>query len=295
MVHALPFRLATVLALLAMPLSVTAQDDTVEGGLTGTGIYGPIAESVAFTVNGQNVRTSGNMDVTDPIGRASERDLNAGNIVAVQVDASGAELSAISIRRIFAIVGPIQAIFDEGVTIMGTDIPMPDVQATSLQPGDWVAVSGFWRETDVAATRIDRLAPQEFAQMTSTYFAPLAGEVPTFGTSQLFGLQIDDLRQGAVLSVVGHPRTDGIDIVQQSVGLFDENVGYVSTQGYLSVPKADGFYTVIGSGLIAYNEDLQMSIPARPVVSCGVDGILFSPQTTGVSDADRIGLMRLGC
>lgn len=293
--HALTLRLATILVLLGMPLSVTAQDDAEEGGLTGTGIYGPIAESVAFTVNGQTVQTSGQMDITDAIGRTSEQDLNAGNIVAVQVDASGAELSAISIRRIFAMIGPVQAISEEGLTIMGTDIPTSDIRATSLQPGDWVAVSGFWRETDVAATRIDGLAPQEFAQMTSTYFPPDAGEIPSFGTSQLSGLQIDALSQGAVLSVVGHPSAEGIEVVQQFEGLFDENVRYVSTQGYLSTPKADGFYTVIGSGLIAFNEDLEMPVPAKPVLSCGIDGILIGPVTTGISDADRVSLLRMGC
>lgn len=295
MKYALPFRLVSLLAALAMVLPVAAQEDTKEGGLTGTGIYGVIATAEPFVVNGRTVSISDAVIVADAVGLASTQDLQAGNVVALRVDTSASVIDAVSVQRIFAMIGPVQAMSDDHLTIMGTDITVSDIHTTATQPGDWVAVSGFWQETDLIATRIDSIAPQEFARMTGTYFTPADGEGPSFGTSQLFGLSTDDLDQGSVLNVLGHPSREGIQVVAHSVGLFDEDVGYVLAQGYLSRPKADGFYTLIGSGLIAFSDDQDMPASTRLVLSCGIEGILFKPDLMDVSNTDGANLMRLGC
>lgn len=295
MTHALPLRVLALLAAFAFSLPAVSQEDDHEGGLTGTGIYGVVVEKEPLVVNGQTIKALGAAITADPIGMASAQDIEAGNVVALHVNPSASGIDAVSVQRVFALIGPIQAISDDELTIMGTDIAISQAEMPAYQSGDWVAVSGFWRETDLLATRVDAVAPQAFAQMTGTYFNPAKGQMPHFGASQLFGLNTNELEQGTVLTVTGNPTATGMDVVGQRVGLFDQTVRVVSAQGYLSRPKADGFYTLLGSGLIAFNGNPPMTVSADPVVFCGVQGLLFKPDVTSTSDTDRAMLDLLGC
>lgn len=288
-------RLIRVLALLALAAPALAEEDTREGGLTGTGIYGYTTEKGRLVVNGLRIAHEGAMMMTDPIGAISPDALDVGNVVALHVNPTDTDWTATYIERIYATIGPIQTVAGNRVTVMGTEVVVPDADLATLNPGDWVAVSGFWNENGISSKRVDKVPAQEFAHMTGTYFAYSPDGIPRFGTSELVGLAMDDLVQGAVVSVTGRPIANGMQVVSQSEGLFADNVRYILAKGYLSRPKDDGFYTLIGSGLIAFDEDTETPMPVTPVVTCGFDGYLFEPDIAGMSEADRAHLRRLGC
>jgi hypothetical protein len=290
-----PTCLIRILALLAIAIPALAEEDTREGGLTGTGIYGYTTQKGQLVVNGLRIAHEGAMMIADPIGAITLDALDVGNVVALHVNPTETDWTASYIERIYATIGPIQTIAGNRVTIMGTEVVVPDADLATLKPGDWVAVSGFWNENGISSKRIDKVEPQELAHMTGTYFAYSPDGIPRFGTSELVGLAMDDLAQGAVVSVTGHPIATGMQVVSQSEGLFEDNVRYILAKGYLSSPKDDGFYTLIGSGLIAFDADTETPMPVTPVVTCGFDGFLFEPDIAGLSEADRAHLRRLGC
>ncbi|MEZ5766755.1 MAG: hypothetical protein R3D80_03160 [Paracoccaceae bacterium] len=70
----------------------------------------------------------------------------------------------------------------------------------------------------------------------------------------------------------------------------------VQAEGYVSPPRADGLYTVLGSGLLSYTDRPDEMDTALRMRTCGTE----APMVTGARPADPDGAMRdltlrLGC
>lgn len=139
-------------------------------GLGGTGIVGVITGFASICVNGLEVKFDAATPVSDNGQPASSRELAVGQVVAVRAAGDGSELTASNISVIHAAVGPVEAFNpDTGeFRILGQRAWAPDPAALSnLQQGSWVRVSGHrLAQGDIVASRIESIAPQEFAQLS---------------------------------------------------------------------------------------------------------------------------------
>ena len=139
-------------------------------GLGGTGIVGVITGFASICVNGLEVKFNAATPVSDNGQPTSTRELAVGQVVAVRAAGVGSELTASNISVIHAAVGPIDTMNpDTGeFRILGQTAWASDLAALSnLQQGSWVRVSGHrLAQGDIVASRIESIAPQEFAQLS---------------------------------------------------------------------------------------------------------------------------------
>lgn len=284
--------LALVLAALTVIAAGAAtSDDTdeVEGGIVGTGIMpagilGVITQLGSIHVLGQRVVFDDAFSVDSALGPQPASDLVPGDVVAVLADPmpEGPDWQARAIERIFGLIGPVEAAGDGTFTVLGTRV-LGD--ADGLEPGSWVAVSGFWQGMDFDATRVERIAPRASAVVQGSW--RLMDGTPVIGGSVLTGIRPAHADPGAVLRAEGTPVPGGIDAERLSFGTFPGSPGVVLAEGYLSMADASGLYIQLGSGLVDYTDNPGMIDPAERVLRCGMP----DPDATlpdGLSD-------RLGC
>jgi len=280
--------LAAILTSVLLSVPAQARDDEErEGGIIGTGIVGTVADLGSIHVNGQRIRFDSEMPVSGSVTPMTASDLRPGHTVAVIVVHEDDGWQATHIRKVLPLVGQVTAIGGEELTILGTQVAIADVQA-DINIDDWVAVSGLWRGSQVLASWIDVLdGVGHLARLSGSYMgADQAGNMRV-GGSNVSGLDPQSLQPGTLLRVAGEPEAGGITAVILETGLFDDPVGLVQVQGYFSQPQANGFYTILGSGLVAHTDQPEMIDPGRRVIQCGTMGRLGDVAPPDGTDADQ--------
>lgn len=276
MIRKLHVRMSAVLAVclgLTFPGFAGDKDhDETEGGIIGTGITGVVTAVGNVSVNGENVWI--------PAGLAAKAAANLmpGHVVAMKVTPHNAEWRAVTLKQVFALVGPLERDSYNNWSVLGSILFGLD--DSGLEPGDWVAVSGLWNRDGVTVSRVDHVEPG-IAQVSGSYLGADADGAVKIGTSRLFGDALSGLAPGEFVQVSGRPSGNGIEVEAVDAGLYDNPVQVSLIEGYFSPARGDnGLYTVYGSGLIAYTENPQMLDILTRTRMCGVDGQL-------VTDADQ--------
>jgi len=274
---------------------VAAQDaDTREGGLTGTGIVGIVTELGSFYVNEQRITYPPEAVVQTALGQQPANSLLPGDTVAALVNLSDNEWVADQIRQTHPIIGPISVIKADTLTIMGTRVDVAGIPELDIAIGDWVAVGGLWRSSDVVASRLVKITPQEQGHIFGTYLG--RSEVDSFevGGSQITGILPRHAEYGDVLAISGHPSELGLEAQSIDLGLFEAKAGVVLVQGYLSQPDQTGRYTLLGSGLTSFTSQPEMIVERQLMTTCGAGRSLLSDDTV-ISEALGVRLELLEC
>ncbi|TRD15494.1 DUF5666 domain-containing protein [Palleronia caenipelagi] len=282
-----PILVLCLAVLLGLPL--WGQDR--EGGIIGTGIeaagiFGTITHLGSIWVNGQHITFDPELTVLDSTGPTRAADLRPGHTVAVVAVPDGDGWRARHIRQVTPLVGPVSEVQPDRLVVLGTTVWGEN---SGIAPGDRIAVSGVWRGNDVVASRFDP-AENLPAQITGTW---LGGDL-RLGKTDLLGIAPEHLESGDVVRAVGLPRSDGLHVQQLETGLFTDPVSIVQAEGYVSPPRPDGLYTVLGSGLLAYTDaPYSMQQNERSLV-CGIADTMRSgdrpdPPLPTHSLSDRLG------
>ncbi|WP_342077004.1 DUF5666 domain-containing protein [Yoonia sp. SS1-5] len=277
------FRFSLVLLLGASGAVGQETDEPQEGGLTGTGIMGILNHERAIEIEGVSVVLPANLSVTSPLGPVTVDQLQAGDMIALQLGGTLQTPDVVAARQVIQLLGPVTQVTDETLTVMGTQVHNL-TQLSRSDIGDWVAVSGYWRADGVVATRIEIVQPRQRAHIQGTYDALSTG-LGRIGGTTIRSQSEPAVDQGDVVRVTG--RFGGNTIVADSVevGHFAQDVRTVLAQGYLSAPAPSGYYTVLGTGISSLMSRPEMINQQRLVTACGLDGDLVTDQTSilGVS------------
>lgn len=245
---------------LAFSLTVIAGEDSErEGGIVGTGIVGAITGLGSIFVNGQRIFFAENMPVHSSLGMRTAKSLVPGETVVVEAGRQDGVWQAHRITHYMPAIGPVSQSSGKGIRVLGSEIVvLPDTTFIGFGdngrpgPGDWIAVNGLWRNTEIIATRIIRIDPLPEAVVMGTY--ERAGRDGTFlvGGTSVQGLDIRHAEIGDALTVTGKPAGDILAARTVTVGLFSQPMNTVLMEGYLSEPDRTGRYTIHGSGIISY-------------------------------------------
>ncbi|MBL4813696.1 MAG: hypothetical protein JKX69_15365 [Rhodobacteraceae bacterium] len=263
------------LALILSPLSLFAQDGEREGGIIGTGIYntgifGTITALGSIYVNGQHVLLDPVMPVASAASDMTASDLRPGHIVAIVVVQAGDVWQALHIRQIMPLLGPVEALSETHITVLGTQVELSGPLSAEL--GDWVAVSGLWRAQTVVASLVETVAEPPFARISGSYFGTNEDGNDLIGDTVIIGLQTEHLREGDFVRAIGHPVPGGLEVTALETDMFGGAVGIVQAKGYLSAPRPSGLYTVLGTGLVAYTDMPAMINTQISSIRCGENG-----------------------
>jgi hypothetical protein len=135
---------------------------TADRGIGGTGIVGVVTGFGSICVNGLEVALDDRSRIDIDSTPASAGALRAGQVVALHA-ADDPELSAESVSVRHAVIGPVQSVSDDALTVAGQVVVTRSVtwpHPAPLKPGDWVAVSGLPRpDGRISGTRIDPAPP----------------------------------------------------------------------------------------------------------------------------------------
>ena len=287
--------LSAILTILILTSPAEAEgSEEREGGIIGTGIAGTITHLGSIHVNGLRIQIDDQASVAGSVPAIAAGSLQPGHTVAITAERRGEGWHARQIRQVLPVAGPVSNVKSGTLTVLGTRIEVPD-QKPDVQVGDWVAISGLWQGERLLASRVERLNGMDHqARLSGTYLGPDPNGDIVIGGSKITGIRPMHLEPGDVIRVFGMPRSDGIETKRIETGLFDGPVGIVQVQGYLSVPKPSGLYTVLGSGLVSYTDRPEMIDPNSQVIQCGQAGQLGVGSTNTSRQSDRI-RADLGC
>ncbi len=237
-------------------------DRPSEGGVGGTGIVGTLTSASGLSVNGLALATSGDVSVRDAFGPRRLSDLAFGQALTVEAaEGSDGQLIARSVAVDYPLVGPIEAVDDGRVTVLGVEVaveegaPLIGPAGSTFQPapGQRVAVSGLWRDDGVVATRLDLLEDADQGVVVAGELKPGASPSrPLIGGLELalpLGTTTPNL--GSYVTAIG--RRAGNTLVAERVaeGRFTGAAGpleRLSVEGYLEpIEQAPG-YAVAGFG-----------------------------------------------
>lgn len=271
-------------------------DQDREGGIIGTGIVGIVTQLGSIWVNDQHIRFDPDLPVRDGISVKTAADIRPGHTVAVVATPDGEDWRARDIRQVLPLVGPVSAVEGAQLQILGTIVHAKG-PVVGVSPGDWIVVSGLWREGEVEASRLERL-PKDWsrAQITGTYLGADDPEGLWIGGTRVTGIAPKHLQPGDVIRAFGTVGPDGLRADRLEKSLFSEPVQLVQAEGYVSPPRPDGLYTVLGSGLLSYTERSDQMDTAVRMLTCGTEG----PMVAGTKPDDVQGALydlslRLGC
>lgn len=264
-----------------------ADDKEREGGLSGTGIVGEITALGSIIVNEQYIALDGNLTVSSVLGPKSANMLVPGDIVAVAVALGETGWTATAITQKHALVGPVAESRDGGFTALGVRVKW----SGSATPGTWVAVSGFWTQDGINATRVHEIDKRDTVSLHGSYRAPSSASEAKVGTVALDVAPLQHADEGDVIRVTGILEGDSIAVTDIHNGLFEHPVALVLAEGFLTRVAPSGHYTVAGSGLSAYTENPQSIMEAERIRVCGFEGRLGSPVARDFAQQ----IERLGC
>ena len=210
-----------------------------EGGLGGTGVFGTVTGFGSVRLNGLRV------ELPDGVGTAG---LAVGDTVALETVREGEALVARRLAPVHPLVGPVERVAADGLTVMGTPVTLGDgaVLDGTVRSGDWVAVSGIWRSGTVVATRVAPATPGATAQVAGL----LLGEGPrrTIG-----GTTVDLACCGAAATGFATVRgryVGGVLVAEEaSSQLFAPTVRWLVVEAFLARNPADPGYHLSGFGI----------------------------------------------
>lgn len=286
-----PFRkfLMSCALVVATAIPAAAADDTErEGGVIGTGIVGEISELGSIVVNGQRITFEPDLGVRNSVAPKRADALLPGDVVAVAVTLSDQDWRAVAISEVHPLIGPVSDLGDDRFEVLGVTIMWTGARPSA---GDWVAVSGFWAGDAVVATRVQPIAAQQKASIQGSYGLAHGGSPSMVGSLVLNIDPLQHAKEGDVVRVSGTLDGDLFTVTDVHLGLFDKPVSLVLAEGYLTNVAPSGHYTVAGSGLSAYTDDLQSIMSTDRITVCGINERLAQPQDL----TDEILVERLGC
>ena len=184
-------------------------------------------------------------------------------MVAVVAQAMPQDWRAASIEQHYALVGPV--VLAGGATrVLGTSVDLSEATAqtqelsASLRDGDWVAVSGLWKEDVLVASKLERIDGQQIAVVSGSYVPNQVDAAFMIGNSEVSGLDLKHVEMGQIVTVTGQPLPGGIAAETVRIGLFSGPMSRVIAQGFMSKPTTDGLYTILGSGAVSFTDQPQM-------------------------------------
>ena len=279
MIRLLRISLLMVWALTAF--TPASAEDEREGGIIGTGIVGTITKLGSIWVNGQHIELSPKLRVADSPALKLATGLQPGHTVAVIAEHSASGWVARYVRQVLPLVGPIEAVSPDHVTIMGTEVRLPKPYGFNI--GDWVAVSGLWQDNRVIASRLDAVpAGRRVARISGSFIGNIANGQPSVGQTRILRITPRHARPGDFIVAYGTPVPGGLKAKRLEKNLFAGDVGVMLVEGYLSPPAPDGVYSLLGSGLVSYTDNPGMIDPTQHGYFCGGQGKLM-----GIASQDK--------
>jgi hypothetical protein len=236
-----------------------------EGGIGGTGIVGVITGFASICVNGVEVQFDASTPVMDNGQRGLLRQLAVGQVVAVRAAGAGEAFSARNIAVIHAAVGPIEAldVATGEFKILGQSArALVPADLAGLRAGNWVRVSGHrLAQGDIAASRIEPIAPQTLAQVYGLVRQIDADTLTVEGTPiRLESAQLPTgLAPGREVLVSGqwdgstlHAQRVQLEPTRDSLGAVEQMVleGYIHSVG--------GRELSLGLGPLSLSRDVQI-------------------------------------
>lgn len=279
MVRLLPYIFAALLMAISPTLSAVAGDgeskDGREGGIVGTGIVGAITGLGSIRLNGQHIVFPNDLTVASDLGDRPAGDLVPGETVAVEAVLTDGTWHADYIRHYLPIIGPVGETGDGWLTVLGSGVVITadtDMRGfdgpASPRAGDWIAVNGLWRGENVVATRIEKVDARLEAIIVGTYRPDTAGDGFFVGGTRVVGIDVQHANLGDLLTVRGTEDRRGLRAESVSQGLFVGPVKNIIMEGYLSQPGPRGFYTIYGSGVIAFLGNRPMPVSSERGLYC---------------------------
>lgn len=275
------------LILLAVTFAAVAQETEQprEGGLTGTGIVGLVNHEGVVEIGGLSVTLPASLSVRTPLGPTVIDKMRDGDMIAVELDGTLQNLSVVEAYQVIQIIGPIAGRTGKTLSVMGTTVMGADL-ASEARVGDWVAVSGYWREDGIVATRIAVVPPQDAVRVQGTYQSLSSGR-GRVGDTMIKGEMPKSVTQGDVVRISGRLEDGAVVMRSSEVGTFAQDVRIFLAEGYQSTPDSSGFYTVLGTGISSVTDRPEMINWRDLVTVCSVDGELvagrfFDPESTAL-------------
>ena len=266
----------TVLAIFMLAQFIYASGDDREGGISGTGISGVITDLGSIHVNGIKIEIDNAQIVSSVFGQRTAGSLEAGESVAIDVVRQGRAWHATHLKHYIPLLGPISGKASNGFSILGSNLIITsDTQfrgvseKDELVDGEWVSVDGLWRGSSVVASRITKIPARRMASITGSYSLPQNDDGPFLvGNTRVGGIQPKHLSRGDVITVEGLVTENGLSAQSISKGLFTGNPGIALVEGYLTEPDAVGYYTLQGTGLVAYVDGTPTAMSSERGLYC---------------------------
>lgn len=261
--------------MLAFSPSLAEENDEREGGIVGTGIVGIINSLGSIHVNGQIIEFPPDFPIISPLGPRDASSLKTGETVVVEAVRQADKWKANSIRHMTPLLGPASPTSDEAFTIMGSvvittsDTIFQDITMLEIVNGDqWLAIDGIWNGDKLVASYIRKIEPRAHAQVTASYFGLNANNEVRIGGVRIDNFIAQHAKIGDVIAVVGAPRNESLSAQTITRGLFKNKLKRKLVEGFLSQPDETGFYTVYGSGAIAYISQSPALMPNGRGLHC---------------------------
>lgn len=285
---------ATCLAL-SWPMTVLGGngEDQREGGLTGTGIVGEITALGSIWVNEHRIVLPADVPLTSAINTTSPNALVAGDVVAVSVKREADTWVAQEVTHIHPLIGPVTDVTDTSLTILGVQVALP-ANVRAIRVGDHVAVSGFWSNGRVKATRVVLVDDNASTSLLGSYSERANGAGFNIGPVYLDIDPLQHAREGDVVQAQGRWQDGAFVVTDIHLGLFKHPRAIVLAEGYLSDVAPSGHYTVSGSGLSSFTDNPETIMPQERITVCGVHGTLLH-SVDSVSTEEQNVLDALGC
>lgn len=264
--------LLRALACLAIPLLPgPAGAEETEAGTLGTGILGVVTGISSIHVNGLNIETPDGLMVGSRLGAQPASALRPGDTVIVTARRQNGVLTAREIERYHPVIAPLDDVGPDRLVAAGMTIDVSEARrppSGSLEPGDWVAVSGLWRGDLVMASAIDEIAPRDLVTVSGSFSSTDEGR--RVGALRFEVPVLQHAEPGDGLTVTGEWQPDAEVLIAREVqvGLFPREVETLLIEGYLSPPDRRGTYTIYGTGLVAYTGGRDMEMPQERSLFC---------------------------
>jgi hypothetical protein len=112
-------------------------------GIGGTGVIGTIRRFGSIVVNDMRIGYNALTRVQIDGREATQAELRIGQVVQTLATADGAGFATARIVITSEVVGPIEAVTQGGLVVLGQRVATGFVDARSLRKGEWIAVSGL--------------------------------------------------------------------------------------------------------------------------------------------------------
>ncbi|MEM9579012.1 MAG: DUF5666 domain-containing protein [Pseudomonadota bacterium] len=255
--------------------------------MTGTGIVGEVTALGSLIVNDQRITFEADTPVSSALGQTQAERLVPGDTVAIAVEPGRTDWTAIAITQTHPLIGPVSDTAEGGFTALGVSVNWPEPPT----PGTWVAVSGFWTPEGIRATRVDLIPPRDTISLQGSYSLGQRAGMTRVGTRVLDIEPLQHAAEGDVIRVTGTLEGGRIKVTDVHHGLFEKPVSLVLAEGYLSSVAPSGHYTVGGSGLAGYTDNLQATMDTSRIRVCGTQGQMGQIEPRENAEV----LRRLGC